>query len=35
MSLLAQDRASDAALVETQFRAAWKDATAELRLEDL
>jgi hypothetical protein len=35
MSLLAQDRASDAALVETQFKAAWKDATVELGIEDL
>lgn len=34
-SLQAQRRDSEAALVEQQFRAAWKDATFELRVEDL
>jgi len=34
-SLVAQKRDSEAALVEQQFDAAWKGATAKLRLEDL
>jgi len=34
-SLAAQRRDSEAALVEQQFRAAWKDATTDLRVEDL
>jgi tetratricopeptide (TPR) repeat protein len=34
-SVKAQRRDSEAALVEQQFRAAWKDATTELRVEDL
>ena len=34
-SLVAQKRDSEAALVEHQFKAAWKDATVTLRLEDL
>ncbi|HTM09492.1 MAG TPA: hypothetical protein VL754_13995 [Verrucomicrobiae bacterium] len=34
-SLQAQRRDSEAPLVEQQFRAAWKDATTELRVEDL
>lgn len=34
-SLVAQKRDSEAALVEHQFQAAWKDATVALRLEDL
>jgi len=34
-SLVAQKRDSEAALVEHQFKAAWKDATVALRLEDL
>lgn len=34
-SLLAQDNATEAALVESQFRAAWKDATVELSVADL
>ena len=34
-SLLAQKRDAEAALVEQQFRAAWKDATAPLTIEDL
>lgn len=34
-SLLAQERTDDAALVAQQFHAAWKDATVELRLDDL
>jgi len=34
-TLLAQDRANEAALVEAQFRAAWKGATTELRVVDL
>jgi tetratricopeptide (TPR) repeat protein len=34
-SLMVQKRESEAALVEQQFKAAWKDATVMLRLEDL
>ena len=34
-SLLAQQRADDAAIVERQFQAAWKDATVELNMEAL
>jgi tetratricopeptide (TPR) repeat protein len=34
-SLRAQQRAHEAVLVEQQFKAAWKDATVPLRLEDL
>ena len=34
-SLVAQKRDGEAALVEHQFKAAWKDATVQLRLEDL
>lgn len=34
-SLIAQRRDSEAALVEQQFNAAWKDATVKLRMEDL
>jgi tetratricopeptide (TPR) repeat protein len=34
-SLTAQKRDSEAALVEQQFNAAWKDATVKLRIEDL
>jgi tetratricopeptide (TPR) repeat protein len=34
-SLLAQKRADEAALVEKQFREAWKHATVKLRIEDL
>jgi tetratricopeptide (TPR) repeat protein len=34
-SLIAQQRENEAALVEQQFNAAWKDATVALRLEDL
>jgi predicted Zn-dependent protease len=34
-SLAAQKRAGEAALVERQFNAAWKDATVVLRVEDL
>ncbi|HET8562571.1 MAG TPA: tetratricopeptide repeat protein, partial [Candidatus Binatia bacterium] len=34
-SLLTQKRDSEAALVEQQFNAAWKDATVKLRIEDL
>jgi tetratricopeptide (TPR) repeat protein len=34
-SLLSQKRESEATLVEQQFRAAWKDATVSLRIEDL
>jgi tetratricopeptide (TPR) repeat protein len=34
-SLLAQQRDNEAILVEQQFRVAWKDATVQLRLEDL
>jgi tetratricopeptide (TPR) repeat protein len=34
-SLLAQKRVDEAALVEKQFREAWKQATVKLRLEDL
>jgi tetratricopeptide (TPR) repeat protein len=34
-SLMAQQREHEAALVEQQFSAAWKDATVPLRLEDL
>mgnify|MGYP006200583741 CR=1 FL=1 len=34
-SVLAQKRESEAKLVEQQFLAAWKDATSELRIEDL
>lgn len=34
-SLVAQKRDSEAALVEHQFKAAWKDATVPLRVEDL
>jgi tetratricopeptide (TPR) repeat protein len=34
-SLLAQKRDNEAALVEQQFNTAWKDATVQLRLEDL
>ena len=34
-SLTAQKRDSEAALVEQQFEAAWKDATVKLRIEDL
>jgi tetratricopeptide (TPR) repeat protein len=34
-SLLAQNRAGDAQLVERQFQAAWQDATSPLRIEDL
>ena len=34
-SLMAQKRENEAALVEQQFNAAWKDATVMLRLEDL
>jgi tetratricopeptide (TPR) repeat protein len=34
-SLLQQDRGNDAALVEAQFKAAWQDATVELRVGDL
>ena len=34
-SLLAQKRDNEAKFVEYQFRAAWKDATAQLRIEDL
>jgi tetratricopeptide (TPR) repeat protein len=34
-SLVSQKRDSEAALVEHQFKAAWKDATVPLRLEDL
>jgi hypothetical protein len=32
---LQQDRGNDAALVEAQFKAAWQDATVELRVGDL
>jgi hypothetical protein len=32
---MVQKRESEAALVEQQFKAAWKDATVMLRLEDL
>lgn len=35
MSLLAQNRPGDAALVEAQYRSAWKSATVDLRIEDL
>ncbi|HEY1269828.1 MAG TPA: hypothetical protein VGH16_21400 [Candidatus Binatia bacterium] len=35
LSLKAERRDSEAALVEQQFRAAWKDATVNLRIEDL
>lgn len=34
-SVKAQRRDSEAALIEQQFRAAWKDATTDLRVEDL
>src|SRR5262249_17271460 len=34
-SLMAQKRENEAALVEQQFNAAWKDATVQLRIEDL
>lgn len=34
-SLKAQNRHNEAALVEQQFKAAWKDATEKLRIEDL
>lgn len=34
-SLAAQKRDADAAMVERQFAAAWKDATVQLRIEDL
>jgi tetratricopeptide (TPR) repeat protein len=34
-SLKAQNRASEAQLVEQEFRAAWKNATTQLRIEDL
>ncbi|HYC62415.1 MAG TPA: hypothetical protein VEK79_22880 [Thermoanaerobaculia bacterium] len=34
-SLVAQKRENEAALVEAQFRTAWKDATETLRIEDL
>ena len=34
-SLLAQKRDNEAVLVEQQFHAAWKDATVQLRIEDL
>ena len=34
-SLMAQERDNEAALVEQQFRAAWKDATVKLHIEDL
>ncbi len=34
-SLKAQNRASEAQLVEQEFRAAWRNATTELRIEDL
>jgi hypothetical protein len=34
-SLLAQKRDNEAALVEQQFNAAWKEATVQLRIEDL
>jgi hypothetical protein len=34
-SLLAQDRHSEATLVEQQFVAAWRDATVKLSIEDL
>jgi tetratricopeptide (TPR) repeat protein len=34
-TLTAQKRDSEAALVEQQFNAAWKDATVQLRIEDL
>jgi tetratricopeptide (TPR) repeat protein len=34
-SLLAQQRENEAVLVEQQFNAAWKNATVQLRLEDL
>ena len=34
-SLMAQKRDNEAALVEQQFNAAWKDATVKLRIEDL
>jgi Tfp pilus assembly protein PilF len=34
-SLRAQKRENEAVLVEQQFNAAWKDATVQLRLEDL
>jgi tetratricopeptide (TPR) repeat protein len=34
-SLLAQDRAGDARLVERQFQSAWSDATLPLKLDDL
>ena len=34
-SLIAQKRDNEAALVEQQFNAAWKDTTVQLRLEDL
>ncbi len=33
--LMAQERDNEAALVEQQFRAAWKDATVKLHIEDL
>jgi hypothetical protein len=33
--LTAQKRDSEAALVEQQFNAAWRDATVKLRMEDL
>jgi hypothetical protein len=33
--LIAQKRESEAALVEQQFNAAWKDATIKLTIEDL
>jgi hypothetical protein len=32
---MAQKRDNEAALVEQQFNAAWKDATVKLRIEDL
>jgi tetratricopeptide (TPR) repeat protein len=35
LSLLAQDRGSEGALVEAQFKAAWKDATVELTIDNL
>jgi hypothetical protein len=34
-TLKAEKRDSEAALIEQQFRAAWKDATMNLRIEDL
>jgi Flp pilus assembly protein TadD len=34
-SLTAQKRDSEAALVEQQFNAVWRDATVKLRMEDL